>query len=191
MSFPEYLKGRISEDYRILILQKLQEVKAQVENLDGFLDSSLSDLSTNLRNSLDRQVSQIRENLENELNQARDLISDNLKSARSSREALWNDSNPDSYQPQVDSLISDIVLNVPAPAKSENVDLKSLAELAGRLDEVGTQSEVLNVVLNFVSGWVDRAVLFVVKGEQASGWAAIGLGLGYQSSPPVENRLIA
>lgn len=175
MSFPEYLKGRISEDYRILILQKLQEVKEQVENLDGLLDSSFSDLSTNLRNSLDRQVSQIRENLESELNEARDLISDNLKSARSNREALWNDSNPDSYQTQVDSLISDIVQNVPAPAKSENAELKSLAELAGKLDEVGTQSEVLNVVLTFVSGWVDRAVLFVVRDEQASGWAAIGL----------------
>jgi hypothetical protein len=175
MSFPEYLRGRISEDYRNLILQKLQEVKQKVEGMDEVLDTSLSDLTSELRNSLDRQLSQIRDNLENDLNQARDRMSEQLKAALRERDSNWNDSNPETFEPQVNSLISDIVVNIPSPPKTENGDLKALSELAGKLDEAATQSEVLNVLLSFVSGWVDRAVIFVVKGEEAAGWAATGL----------------
>jgi hypothetical protein len=36
--------------------------------------------------------------------------------------------------------------------------------------------------LQHISGWVDRAVLFVVKGEQATGWAAFGLGSDWDVS---------
>ncbi len=175
MSFPEYLKGRISEDYAKVILQKLQEVREQMEGLDGIVDSSLLELSSDLRNSLERQFSQIRENLESELNQVRDRMSSNLRSAFRERSSHWDSNDTGSFQPQVDSLISDIVDNIPQSPKSENADLESLTELAGRLDQASTQSEVLNVVLNHISAWVDRAVLFVVKGSQATGWAAVGL----------------
>jgi hypothetical protein len=176
MSFPEYLKGRISEEYKNLILQKLQEVKEQVDGLDGVVDSSLSEANSDLRNSLERQFDDIRQNLDNQLNQAREKISASLKSAMEERNAHWNQSDVSGFQPQMDSLVSDIVVNVPAPPKLENEDLKSLTELSSRLDQAATQSDVLNTLLDHISGWVDRAVLFVIKGNQATGWASVGLG---------------
>jgi hypothetical protein len=44
------------------------------------------------------------------------------------------------------------------------------------MEKSHTQSEILNLLLHHIAEWVDRAILFVVKGNLATGWAALGLG---------------
>ncbi|HEY7162530.1 MAG TPA: hypothetical protein VH815_14785, partial [Acidobacteriota bacterium] len=104
-------------------------------------------------------------------------IRSEMSSAIDEYVSSWYHSDIAAYQQQMELLISDIVSNVPPPPKKESSDLSSLSNLITKFEESGTQSEVLNVLLKSISAWVDRAVLFVLKGDgNASGWAAVGLG---------------
>lgn len=174
MSFPEYLKERLSEDYRNLIIQKLEEVKQQSENLKT---NSFTAIDADLRGKLENELSRLKETLDSDISGIQQRIRSEMSSAIDEYVSSWYHSDIAAYQQQMELLISDIVSNVPPPPKKESSDLASLSNLIGKFDESGTQSEVLNVLLKSISGWVDRAVLFVLKGDgNASGWAAIGLG---------------
>jgi len=174
MSFPEYLKERLSEDYRNLIIQKLEEVKQQSENLKT---NSFSAIDADLRGKLENELSRLKESLDSDITAIQHRIRSEMSSAIDEYVSSWYHSDIAAYQQQMELLISDIVSNVPPPPKKESSDLASLSNLIGKFDESGTQSEVLNVLLKSISGWVDRAVLFVLKGDgNASGWAAVGLG---------------
>jgi hypothetical protein len=174
MSFPEYLKERLSEDYRNLIIQKLEEVKQQSESLKT---NSFSAIDADLRGKLDQELSRLKETLDADISQIQQRIRSQMSSAIDEYISSWYHSDIAPYQQQMELLISDIVSNVPPPPKKESTDLASLSNLIVKMEESGTQSEVLNVLLKNISGSVDRAVLFVLKGDgNASGWAAIGLG---------------
>jgi hypothetical protein len=174
MSFPEYLKERLSEDYRNLIIQKLEEVKQQSESLKS---NSFSAIDADLRGKLENELSRLKETLDSDITAIQHRIRSEMSSAIDEYVSSWYHSDIAAYQQQMELLISDIVSNVPPPPKKESSDLASLSKLIGKFDESGTQSEVLNVLLKSITGWVDRAVLFVLKGDgNASGWAAVGLG---------------
>jgi hypothetical protein len=174
MSFPEYLKERLSEDYRNLIIQKLEEVKQQSESLKT---NSFSAIDADLRGKLENELSRLKETLDTDINAIQQRIRTEMSSAIDEYVSSWYHSDIAPYQQQMELLISDIVSNIPAPPKKESSDLSSLANLITKMEESGTQSEVLSVLLKNITGWVDRAVLFVLKGDgNASGWAAIGLG---------------
>ncbi len=174
MSFPEYLKERLSEDYRNLIIQKLEEVKQQSESLKA---NSFSAIDEDFRGRLERELGRLRETLDADISQIQERIRGEMSSAIDDYVSSWYHSDITPFQQQLELLISDIVSNLPAPAKEENPDLVSLCNLVAWMEEAGTQSEILNLVLRNISGWVSRAVLFVVKGDgMASGWAAFGLG---------------
>ena len=174
MSFPEYLKERLSEDYRNLIIQKLEEVKQQSESLKT---NSFSAIDADLRGKLENELNRLRETLDSDISAIQQRIRGEMSSAIDEYVSSWYHSDIAPYQQQMELLISDIVSNVPAPPKKESSDLASLSNLMAKMEESGTQSEVLNVLLKNIASWVDRAVLFVLKGDgNASGWAAIGLG---------------
>ena len=174
MSFPEYLKERLSEDYRNLIIQKLEEVKQQSESLKT---NSFSAIDADLRGKLENELSRLKETLDTDINAIQQRIRTEMSSAIDEYVSSWYHSDIAPYQQQMELLISDIVSNIPAPPKKESSDLNSLSNLITKMEESGTQSEVLSVLLKNITGWVDRAVLFVLKGDgNASGWAAIGLG---------------
>ena len=176
MSFPEYLKDRLSEDYKNLIIQKLEEIKKQTEELKNTISPSVLQANQNLRDSVNRELARIQELLDNQLNESQQRISGDYSRALSESMSSWYHSDISSYQQQLDMLIGDIVSNVPVPEKKEQAELKNLVDLVNDLDQGNTQSDILNIVLKYVSGLADRAVLFVVRGEQAAGWAAFGLG---------------
>jgi cell division septation protein DedD len=174
MSFPEYLKERLSEDYRNLIIQKLEEVKQQSENLKT---NSFSAIDADLRGKLENELSRLKETLDSDITAIQHRIRNEMSSAIDEYVSSWYHSDIAAYQQQMELLISDIVSNVPPPPKKESSDLASLSNLISKFDESATQSEVLNVLLKNITGWVDRAVLFVLKGDgNASGWAGVGLG---------------
>ena len=182
MSFPDYLRDRISEDYKNLIIQKLEEVKRQSEGLKERLGPSLAEASQSLKERLQRELNRIQETIEAELSLSQERIASELNDVMDESSSAWYHSDLSPYGQQLDILISDIVSNIPPPPKKENAGLASLVDLTTKLDAGNTQSEILNIVLHHISGWVDRAVLFVVKGEQASGWAAFGLGLDWDAN---------
>lgn len=176
MSFPEYLKERISEDYKNLIIQKLEQIKSQTEQLRGTIAPSLFRSTQALKDMIQQEVARILEVLDDEFSSSQAKLTDQLAADLEEYQSSWYHSDISAFQQQLEMLISDIISNVPIPPKKENADLDSLAELARKLDAGNTQSEILNIVLQHVSGWADRAVLFVVKGDQATGWSAFGLG---------------
>jgi hypothetical protein len=53
-------------------------------------------------------------------------------------------------------------------------DLASLRDAVEVLGQQGTQAEVLNTLVERLSGFAPRIVLFVIKGNNALGWAARG-----------------
>lgn len=181
MSFPDYLRERISEDYKNLIIQKLEEVKRQSEGLRDKMGPSLAEATQSLKDRLQREIARIQETLEAELSLSQERMASEMNDLMDESSTSWYHSDVSPFGQQLDILISDIVSNVPIPPKKENAGLASLVELVKKLDAGNTQSEILNVVLQHISGWVDRAVLFVVKGDQASGWAAFGLGLDWDT----------
>lgn len=182
MSFPEYLKERISEDYKNLIIQKLEEIKTQTDELKNSVAPTVFQSNQTLKDMVQREMARILEVLDNEFAESQAKFDDHLTGALEEYQSAWYHSDISRFQQQLEILISDIISNVPppppppTPPKTENNDLVSLADLARKLDAGNTQSEILNIVLQQISGWADRAVLFVVKGDQATGWAAFGLG---------------
>jgi hypothetical protein len=180
MSFPEYLKERLSEDYRNLIIQKIEEVKRQSEGLKT--NFSPTSIDEELRGKLEHELSRLRETLESELNSIQDRMRGQVSTAVDQYVTTWYHSDITPFQQQLEILISDIVSNLPAPPKKANVDLTSLTRLIEKMETAGTQSEVLNMLLRHISDWVTRAVLFVVKGESAMGWAAFGLGPDFDAN---------
>lgn len=175
MSFPEYLKERISEDYKNLIIQKLEEIKNQTEDLKGTISPSLFQSSQSLKDVVQRELARILDVLDTEFSASQAKLNDQVNASLEEYQSSWYHSDISAFQQQLEMLISDIISNVPAPPKKENTDIASLTELMGKLDQGNTQSEILNIVLHQVSTWAHRAVLFVVRGEQATGWAAFGL----------------
>lgn len=175
MSFPEYLKARISEDYKNLIIQKLEEIKNQTQELKNGLAPSLFQSSQNLKDSVQKELARILDVMDSEFSASQAKLNDQLTTSLEEYQSSWYHSDISAFQQQLEMLISDIVSNVPVPPKKENADLASLTELMGKLEQGNTQSEILNIVLHQVSTWADRAVLFVVKADQATGWAAFGL----------------
>ncbi|HSE41144.1 MAG TPA: hypothetical protein VLH08_10310, partial [Acidobacteriota bacterium] len=182
MSFPEYLKERLSEDYRNLIIQKLEEVKNQSESLKANFSPSFSAIDEDLRGKLQEQISRLQEVVESELNSIRERMNGQVSTTVDQYISSWYHSDISPFQQQLDLLISDIVSNLPVPPKTANVDLASLSRLIEKMETAGTQSEVLNILLKHISDWVSRAVLFVIKGENAMGWAAFGLASDMDSS---------
>ena len=186
MSFPEYLRERISEDYKNLIIQKLEEIKRQTENLGAGITPAVEEAHQALSESLRGEVRRMEEKIEAELAQAQQKISEQLSGVINEYLGAWYHSDVSPYQQQLDMLISDIVSNVPPPPppppKEQSKGVASLVDLVRTLDEANTQSEMLNLVLQHISSWVDRAVLFVVKGDQASAWAALGLGSAWDAN---------
>jgi hypothetical protein len=80
-----------------------------------------------------------------------------------------------------DSLVEHISADVQAEigrASAESAKLSSdLASLRDSVEELGrqnTQAEVLNTVVDRLAGFAPRIVLFVIKGNNALGWAARG-----------------
>ena len=80
-----------------------------------------------------------------------------------------------------DSLVDHITADVQAEigrASAESAKLGSdLAALRDAVEELGrqtTQAEVLNTLVDRLAGFAPRIVLFVIKGNNALGWAARG-----------------
>ena len=78
MSFPEYLKERLSEDYRNLIIQKLEEVKQQSESLKT---NSFSAIDADLRGKLENELSRLKETLDSDINSIQQRIRSEMSSA--------------------------------------------------------------------------------------------------------------
>lgn len=175
MSFPEYLKERISEDYKNLIIQKLEEIKNQTQDLKGTIAPTLFQSSQSLKDVVQRELARILDVMDNEFSASQAKLNDQVNASLEEYQSSWYHSDISAFQQQLEMLISDIISNVPVPPKKENADLASLTELMSKLEQGNTQSEILNIVLHQVSTWADRAVLFVVKADQATGWAAFGL----------------
>ncbi len=122
------------------------------------------------------ELTRVQDILERELSDAQDRISANFNTLIDQHITSWHQADVTPFQQQIELLLSDIVSNVPVPPKEKNTDLESLSDLMKKIDQQNTQSEILNSLLMHIASWVNRAVLFVVKGKQASGWAALGLG---------------
>lgn len=177
MSFPEYLRERLAEDYKNRLNEKLEEIKSGAENLKNRLSPLVSEVNQALRERLQREISRIQETIEAELNLTQEKLSEQLEHfiQEYASSLSLESSGPD----QLDGLIGDIVSNVPVPPpppKEQNAELENIAELLRKMDQGNTQSEILNILLNHISNSVHRAVLFVVKGDQAMAWASKGLG---------------
>lgn len=181
MSFPDYLRERISEDYKNLIIQKLEEIKRQSEGMREKMAPSLTEATRSLKDRIQREFSRIQETLEAELSLSEERMASEMNDLLDDSASTWYHSDVTPFGQQLDILISDIVSNVPVPPKKENPGLVSLVDLVKKLDGGNTQSDILNIVLQHISGWVDRAVLLVVKVDQAIGWAAFGLGLDWDT----------
>jgi hypothetical protein len=189
MSFPEYLKERISEDYKSLIIQRLQEIKEESENLKNALNPSIFEANQSFRDTLRVEFAKLQDAIEGQWNTLQEKLQSQLKTAVDEYVASWYHSDVSAFQQQVEILISDVVSNIPAPPKKENADLNALSDLMRKLDHANTQSEILNALLQQISNWVDRAILFIVKGDQASGWAALGLGNDWDTARVRQIRL--
>lgn len=177
MSFPEYLRERLAEDYKNRLNEKLEEIKSGAENLKNSLSPSVSEVNQALRERLQKEISRIQETIEAELNQTQEKLSEQLEHfiQEYASSLSLESSGPD----QLDGLIGDIVSNVPVPPpppKEQSAELENIVELIRKMDQANTQSEILNILLNHISDSVHRAVLFVVKGDQAMAWASKGLG---------------
>ena len=176
MSFADYLRERISNDYKNLIIQKLEEIRVQTEQLKNQLTPSFEESHDALRRSVQSEVAKIQEMLDRGLLESQERVSSDFRSLLDQHISNWYQADVRPFDQQLEVLLSDIVSNVPVPPKTKNEDLASLSGLVRKLDQQNTQSEILNTVMMHIADWVERAVLFVVKGEQASGWAALGLG---------------
>ena len=176
MSFADYLRDRVSSEYKNLITQKLEEIREQTEKLKKEQIFSLDENHQKVRQAVQNELTRVQDILERELSDAQDRISANFQSLIDKHIAPWSHADITPFEQQLEVLLSDIIANVPAPEKKKSKDLESLADLMKKIDQQQTQSEILNSLLMHISSWVERAVLFVVKGNFASGWAALGLG---------------
>jgi hypothetical protein len=176
MSFADYLRDRVSSDYKNLIIQKLEEIREQTEKLKRDQILSFDENHQKVRQAVQNELTRVQDILERELSDAQDRISANFQSLIDKHIAPWSQADITPFEQQLEVLLSDIVSNIPVPQKKKSTDLESLADLMKKIDQQQTQSEILNSLLMHISSWVGRAVLFVVKGNLASGWAALGLG---------------
>jgi hypothetical protein len=176
MSFEDYLRDRVSSDYKNLITQKLDEIREQAEKLKRDQIPSFDENHQKVRQAVQNELTRVQDILERELSDAQDRILANFGTLIDKHIASWYQTDTTPSREQLDGLLSDIVSNVPVPQKKKSIDLESLADLMKKLDQQQTQSEILNSLLMHIASWVGRAVLFVVKGNVASGWAALGLG---------------
>lgn len=181
MSFADYLRDRISNDYKNLIIRKLDEIRQQTEELKSRLQPSLEEREQTVRESMQNELARVQDLLDREFSRSRELLSSDVQSLVDQHIASWYDTDVAPFDQQLELLLSDIVSNVPAPPRKKNRDIESLADLMKKFDHQNTQSEILNTLLVHIAGWVSRAVLFVVKGEQAYGWAALGLGADWNT----------
>jgi hypothetical protein len=181
MSFADYLRDRISNDYKNLLSQKLEEIRQQTEQLKSRLMPSLDEREQSLRQMFQEELARVQDLFDRQLTENQDRISTDFQSLLDSHIASWYEKEASPSEQQIQGLLSDIISHVPAPPLEKNKDIESLVQLLQKLDHQSTQSEILNTLLMHISGWVDRAVLFVVKGEQASGWAALGLGADWNT----------
>lgn len=175
MSFTEYLKERISNDYKNLIIQKLEEIREQTQDLKNSLIPSLLEAQVSARENAIKELSRLQESLEAEGRNADQKSAEQVNALIEDHISNWYHSDVSPFEQQLELLLSDIVSNIPEPPKKKSEDLEVLVQLYSRLDTGNTQSEILNILLQGIAGWVDRAILFVVKGEEAFGWAALGL----------------
>jgi|GEM_PF-545880 len=175
MSFADYLRDRISNDYKNLMIQKLEEIRQQTEELKSSLTPSFSENHQTLREIMRNEFASVQALMEKELDSSQVRLSDYFNTLIENHIAGWYHSDVSQFEQQLEVLLSDIVSNLPVPAKKKSSDLDSLCDLMRKIDQQNTQSEILNNLLVHIAGWVDRAVLFVVKGDQAAGWAALGL----------------
>ena len=97
MSFPEYLKERLSEDYRNLIIQKLEEVKQQSENLKT---NSFSAIDADLRGKLENELSRLKETLDSDIGAIQQRIQSEMSSAIDEYVSSWYHSDIAAYQQQ-------------------------------------------------------------------------------------------
>src|SRR6185436_7272160 len=63
----------------------------------------------------------------------------------------------------------------PAPVVAEGPGVDRLKASVEAIEKGTSLSEVLTYLVNEVAGYVDRAVMFIVKGPSAIGWYARGL----------------
>lgn len=175
MSFPEYLKERIAEEYKNLFDRKFEDIKSGTENLRNAIYPAITEITESFKTQIQNEINRIQETIEAELKATHEKVTNHLETLFADQFSSWQRSDPLPAH-QIDSLVTDIVSKVPEPSKKENGDLEVLGELIRKIDDGHTQSEILNILLNCVSKWVNRGVLFVVKGEQATAWTAIGLG---------------
>jgi hypothetical protein len=175
MSFADYLRDRISNDYKNLMIQKLEEIRQQTEELKNSLTPSFNQNHETLREIMRNEFASIQTLMEKELDSSQGRLTDYFNSLIENHISAWYHSDVSQFEQQLEVLLSDIVSNLPAPPKKKSSDLESLSNLMRKIDQQNTQSEILNILLMHISGWVDRAILFVVKGDQAAGWAALGL----------------
>jgi len=182
MSFADYLRDRVSSDYKNLIIQKLEEIREQTEKLKSSQIPSFDENHQKVRQAVQNELTRVQDILERELSDAQDRISSNFQSLIDKHIASWYQADVTPFEQQIEVLLSDIVSNIPVPPKKKSTDLESLTDLMKKIDQQHTQSEILNSLLMHIASWVDRAVLFVVKGNQASGWAALGLGSDWNTN---------
>ena len=181
MSFADYLRDRISNDYKDRIIQKLEEIRQQTEQLKNQLAPSLDEREQSLRQMFQSEMARVQEQFDRQLAENQEQISTDFQSLLDRHIASLYEKEVSPSEQQIDGLLSDIISHLPAPPREKNKDVESLVDLMNKLEHQGTQSEILNTLLMHIAGWVDRAVLFVVKGDQASGWAALGLGADWNT----------
>ena len=109
MSFPEYLKERLSEDYRNLIIQKLEEVKQQSESLKT---NSFSCDRCRFAGEIGKELNRLKETLDSDINvNSTQNSKGQMSSAIDEYISSWYHSDIAPYQQQMELLISDIVSN--------------------------------------------------------------------------------
>ncbi|HJZ10726.1 MAG TPA: hypothetical protein VJ521_01160, partial [Acidobacteriota bacterium] len=139
MSFPEYLKGRISEDYKNLIIQKLQEIKQQTDQLKSAIPPSMAEIHNNLRESVERELTRISQMLNAESESLQRQIQERLSKALEEYTEAWYHSDITAYDRQLEILLSDIISHLPPPPKKASPELQSVVQLMHEVDRGKTQ----------------------------------------------------
>ena len=81
-------------------------------------------------------------------------------------------------EPEIGRALAEVVASQPPPEPmvvSEGPGVDRLKASVEAVEKGTSLSEVLTYLVNEVSGYVDRAVMFIVKGPSAIGWYARGL----------------
>jgi hypothetical protein len=151
MSFADYLRDRISSDYKNLMIQKLEEIRQQTELLKTSVMPSFQENQQTLREIMRSELENIQILMEKELDSSQARLGDYLQNLIGNHISSWYNADVSQFEQQLEVLLSDIVSNLPVPPKQKSTDIESLSDLMRKIDQQNTQSEILNNLLMHIT----------------------------------------